>query len=86
MTTGDRDIYARFRQDILTGLLKPGDKVPSVRVLAAELQVARKTAETAYAIPPGEGYPVSQGARGTRVNQALNLPAARMPAVPDLPY
>ena len=83
MATGYRDIYTRIRQDILTGLLKPGDKVPSVRVLAAELQVARKTAETAYAILSGEGYLVSQGARGTRVNPELNLPAARMPAVPD---
>jgi GntR family transcriptional regulator/MocR family aminotransferase len=62
MATGYRDIYTRYRQDILSGLLKPGDKVPSVRVLAAELEVARKTVETAYAILVGEGYLVSQGA------------------------
>lgn len=85
MATGYRDIYTRFRQDILNGLLKPGDKVPSVRVLAAELQVARKTAETAYAILSGEGYLVSQGARGTRVNPELNLPPVHTPVVTDLP-
>jgi DNA-binding GntR family transcriptional regulator len=49
-------------------VLKPGDKVPAIRVLAEELKVARKTVETAYAILTGEGYLVSQGARGTRVN------------------
>ncbi len=38
----------------------PGDKVPSVRVLASELGVARKTVETAWAILVGEGYLVSQ--------------------------
>lgn len=75
MKTGYRDIYARFRQDILQGLRKPGDKVPSVRVLAAELKVARKTVETAYAILVGEGYLVSLGARGTKVNPELVLPS-----------
>lgn len=85
MKTGYRDIYARFRQDILKGLLKPGDKVPSVRVLAAELKVARKTAETAYAILVGEGYLVSQGARGTKVNPELILPSTPPPDVQAIP-
>lgn len=74
MKWGYRDIYARYRHDILSGLLKPGDKVPSVRVLAAELSVARKTVENAWAILVGEGYLVSQGARGTRVNPDLVIP------------
>jgi GntR family transcriptional regulator/MocR family aminotransferase len=54
-----------------------GDKVPAIRVLAAELKVARKTVETAYAILSGEGYLVSEGARGTRVNPDLILPASQ---------
>lgn len=74
MRFGYRDIYERYRHNILSGLLRPGDKVPSVRVLADELEVARKTVETAYAILVGEGYLVSQGAKGTRVNPDLLLP------------
>jgi GntR family transcriptional regulator/MocR family aminotransferase len=70
---GYKEIYARYRQQILAGHLKPGDRVPAIRVLASELQVARKTVETAYEILIGEGYFVSQGAKGTRVNPALRL-------------
>uniref|UniRef100_UPI00289D3ADF GntR family transcriptional regulator n=1 Tax=Pantoea piersonii TaxID=2364647 RepID=UPI00289D3ADF len=72
---GYREIYARYRQQILAGVLKPGDRVPAIRVLASELRVARKTVEAAYEILTGEGYFVSQGAKGTRVNPALT-PAA----------
>jgi GntR family transcriptional regulator/MocR family aminotransferase len=49
-----------------------------VRVLADELEVARKTVETAYAILVGEGFLVSQGAKGTRVNPDLRISKGRM--------
>ncbi|MGF6270596.1 GntR family transcriptional regulator/MocR family aminotransferase [Lelliottia nimipressuralis] len=75
MKSGYHDIYTRYRDNITRGVLKPGDKVPAIRVLAEELKVARKTVETAYAILIGEGYLVSEGARGTRVNPDLTLPA-----------
>ncbi|MGR4048305.1 MocR-like pyridoxine biosynthesis transcription factor PdxR [Kosakonia cowanii] len=78
MKPGYRAIYAQYRESITQGLLKPGDKVPSVRVLASELGVARKTVETAWSILVGEGFLVSDGARGTRVNPELVLsPATR---------
>jgi GntR family transcriptional regulator/MocR family aminotransferase len=77
MKPGYHQIYARYRDNITRGILKPGDKVPAIRVLAAELKVARKTVETAYAILSGEGYLVSEGARGTRVNPDLILPASQ---------
>jgi len=80
MKPGYHDIYTRYRDNITRGVLKPGDKVPAIRVLAEELKVARKTVETAYAILIGEGYLVSQGARGTRVNPDLLLPATPAPA------
>ena len=82
MTRGYRAIYARYRQNILAGVLKPGDKVPSIRVLAEELNVARKTVEAAYAVLVGEGYLISQGAKGTRVNPDLALAAARPEVAP----
>ena len=80
MKPGYHDIYTRYRDNITRGVLKPGDKVPAIRVLAEELKVARKTVETAYAILTGEGYLVSQGARGTRVNPDLLLPGYDAPA------
>ena len=80
MKPGYHAIYTRYRDNITRGELKPGDKVPAIRVLAEELKVARKTVETAYAILTGEGYLVSQGARGTRVNPDLLLPAQHAPA------
>ena len=80
MKPGYHAIYTRYRDNITRGVLKPGDKVPAIRVLAEELKVARKTVETAYAILTGEGYLVSQGARGTRVNPDLLLPAQHAPA------
>lgn len=88
---GYKEIYTRYRQQILAGQLKPGDRVPAIRVLASELQVARKTVETAYEILIGEGYFVSQGAKGTRVNPDLQLastvkvPTAAPPLSPNLP-
>lgn len=80
MKPGYHEIYSRYRENITRGVLKPGDKVPAIRVLAEELKVARKTVETAYAILTGEGYLVSQGARGTRVNPDLLLPDHHTPA------
>lgn len=80
---GYKAIYQHFRQQILAGHLKPGDRVPSIRVLAGELQVARKTVEAAYEILSGEGYFVSQGAKGTRVNPQLKLAAPA--TAPDAP-
>ncbi|MNB83520.1 HTH-type transcriptional regulatory protein GabR [compost metagenome] len=80
MKPGYHAIYSRYRDNITRGVLKPGDKVPAIRVLAEELKVARKTVETAYAILTGEGYLVGQGARGTRVNPDLNLSVIQAPA------
>ena len=80
MKPGYHEIYSRYRDNITRGVLKPGDRVPAIRVLAEELKVARKTVETAYAILTGEGYLVSQGARGTRVNPDLLLPDKTAPA------
>lgn len=75
IVAGYKDIYARYRQQITSGVLRPGDRVPAIRVLASELKVARKTVEAAYEILIGEGYLVSQGAKGTRVNPDLAVPA-----------
>jgi GntR family transcriptional regulator/MocR family aminotransferase len=46
-------------------------RLPSSRTLASQLGVARGTVELAYQILAGEGYALSDGARGTIVNPSL---------------
>jgi len=68
-------LYRRYREAITTGKLRPGDRVPSVRSLASELNLARGTIEAAYEMLISEGYFVSRGAAGTFVSPRLaNLP------------
>jgi GntR family transcriptional regulator/MocR family aminotransferase len=66
-----RDIYHRVRSEILTGRLAARARLPSSRTLASQLGVARGTVEAAYQILAGEGYTLSDGARGTIVNPSL---------------
>jgi GntR family transcriptional regulator/MocR family aminotransferase len=70
---GYKIIYNRYKQSILSGALKPSEKVPSIRILAAELGVAKRTVESAYDILIGEGYLITKGAKGTIVNPDLNI-------------
>jgi GntR family transcriptional regulator / MocR family aminotransferase len=72
-----RDIYHRVRSEILTGRLAAHARLPSSRTLANQLGVARGTVELAYQLLAGEGYTLSDGARGTTVNPSL--PAERKP-------
>jgi GntR family transcriptional regulator / MocR family aminotransferase len=66
-----RQLYWRFRDAIATGKLAPGARVPSVRSLASELNLARGTVELAYQILVSEGYLVTQGPAGTMVSPEL---------------
>src|SRR6266568_1518586 len=66
-----RQVYQRIRSEILSGRLAPGARLPSSRTLASELGVARGTIVTAFQLLAGEGYIVSDRARGTMVNLAL---------------
>ncbi|MDK2778190.1 MAG: PLP-dependent aminotransferase family protein [Pseudomonadota bacterium] len=67
-----RQLYERFRAAIACGKLQPGDRVPSIRSLASELNLARGTVELAYQILSSEGYLVSHGAAGTLVSPELS--------------
>lgn len=49
-------LYRCIRQDILTGKLQPGEKLPSKRALSQHLEVGKITVETAYAQLLSEGY------------------------------
>ena len=48
-------LYRFIRQDISSGVLKGGERLPSNRQLAQHLEVSRITVETAYAQLQAEG-------------------------------
>src|SRR3954453_1194580 len=66
-----RQIYDRFRGAIASGLLNPGDRIPSARALTKELGLARGTIETAYSLLAAEGYISARGQAGTIVTPGL---------------
>lgn len=68
-----REIYNRLRASIADGKLRAGDRLPSARALAAELNVARGTVDTAYSLLTTEGFLVARGRAGTFAS----------PSVPD---
>jgi GntR family transcriptional regulator / MocR family aminotransferase len=68
-----RQIYDRFRGAIASGLLKPGDRIPSARALTKELGLARGTIEAAYSLLAAEGYIQARGQAGTIVTPGLKL-------------
>lgn len=67
----DRSIYeqivAQVQEQIATGALHPEERLPPVRRLADQLDVAPGTVARAYAELERLGLVVTQGARGTRV-------------------
>ena len=49
-------LYAQLRDDILSGVIPRGAKLPSKRLLAGELGVSLVTVEHAFALLADEGY------------------------------
>ena len=49
-------LYRCIREDILTGRLAPGTRLPSKRALATHLEVSKVTVEGAYSQLLAEGY------------------------------
>ena len=70
-------ICERFRTAIAAGHLRPGDRVPALRGLAAQLNTARGTVELAYTILVDEGYLQMRGAAGTFVSPSLPASVVR---------
>ena len=66
-------LYLAIREDIRAGRLAPGDKLPSKRALAANLEVGKTTVEAAYAQLLEEGYIASAQRRGFFV-EAVEIP------------
>lgn len=75
-----RQIYQRIKMAIADGVLAPGERLPSLRGLASDLNVARGTVEAAYGLLSGEGYIENSQQGGTRVSRRLNM--AKSPEIP----
>ena len=72
-------LYRCIRGDILSGVLKPGEKLPSKRALSSHLEVSKITVETAYSQLLAEGYICSREKVGYFV-EAVERTIRRAPA------
>ncbi len=83
---GDRrplyqQIIDRFKELVLTGALKEGDKIPSVRELAAALAINPNTIQRAYRELENQGYILSVPAKGSFI---APVKAADLPKLEEL--
>lgn len=60
-------IVEQVKQQIVSGLLKPGDQLPTVRALALELRVNFNTVARAYRLLDEAGVISTQQGRGTYI-------------------
>ena len=75
-------LYRYLRSDILSGVLAPGQKLPSKRALAENLEVSKITVEAAYGQLLAEGYIRSQEKVGYFVEQLQRQSVQATPAAP----
>jgi GntR family transcriptional regulator/MocR family aminotransferase len=66
-----RQIYSWFRQAILQGTMRSGERLPSTRELAEHLHVSRTVAVLAYEQLLAEGFIAGRGGSGTYVSEGL---------------
>ena len=79
-----RQLYAYIVREITAGTLAAGERLPSKRRLAADLQVSVSTVETAYQMLAAEGYVQARARSGFTVCRIERLAAPERP-VPALP-
>ena len=83
---GDRrplyqQIIEKYKELVLTGALKEGEKIPSVRELAATLAINSNTIQRAYRELENQGYILSVPAKGSFV---APVKAADLPRLEEL--
>ena len=66
-----RQVYDSYRAAIVEGRLRPGQRLPSTRVLASEIGISRFPVLNAYAQLLAEGYLESRIGAGTVVSSSL---------------
>src|SRR5271167_4804983 len=78
-----QQLYEWFRRAILQGQLRPGQRVPSTRNLAADLKISRIPVSSAYEQLQAEGYFETFTGAGTCV--ARSIPDEIFKAAPAVP-
>lgn len=68
-----KQIYRSLKENILSGTLQQGEKLPSSRELAKDLNVARNVVIESYDQLIAEGYACSRRGSGTYVCEAVKL-------------
>jgi GntR family transcriptional regulator/MocR family aminotransferase len=76
-----KQIYNQIREQIRTGRLAPGGRLPPARQLAADWDVSRITTETAYNLLTAGGYVQRRTGSGTYV--ADDVPDTGLVVVPE---
>ena len=66
-------VTERFKELILTGVLQPDEKIPSVRSMAIELSVTTNTIQRAYSELEKAGYIYTVTGRGNFVSDGNTL-------------
>lgn len=66
-----QQLYTRLRDDILTRRLRPGERLPPSRTLAAQLAVSRTTVVVVYDQLVAEGYAEARQGAGTFVSSSI---------------
>ncbi len=72
-------LYRRIKDDILTGRLTAGEKLPSKRALAAHLEVSVITVKNAYEQLAAEGYIYGMEKKGYYVSPVQRPLTAQLP-------
>ncbi|MBX4997422.1 MocR-like pyridoxine biosynthesis transcription factor PdxR [Rhizobium lentis] len=80
-----RRLAEALRTAIARGELRPGERLPSTRTLAASLRIARGTVVEAFDQLTAEGYLEARVGAGTRVAAALTEAAPPLHATPAVP-
>ena len=79
--TAHRPVYTQIMEQvkraIATGSLKPGDQLPTVRQMAADLRVNFNTVARAYRLLDEEGVISTQHGRGTYILSPTSVKDAR---------
>ena len=79
-TPAYRWLYSSLRNDILSGRLRPGARLPSSRDLASQYRLARGTIINAFEQLKSEGYVEGTVGSGTYVNRVLPEGLLQVPA------
>ena len=73
-------LVAAIRIHIVKGALQPGDRLPTVRALAAQLAINQNTIVRAYSVLRADGLIEAHSGQGTRVARGVGASASAMRA------